>query len=196
MTKNHEICFACGEGEYREVQEDYAVELPGGEVLTVPKLTILRCEKCGEETVPPESSRRIEAAVDEHQDTLSPGAVRSFLDQFHVDQTEAAEALGMGSKTFHRWARGTQKVSRSMGYFLRALMAHPAVYDWIRNRSWRRASRKETEFVALRLGGYWESDYSIRFPASGGRVGGVSFSISASPRKFNAARGLLSASIR
>ena len=119
--------------------------MPDGDTLTVPKLLILRCDKCGEDTIPPDSSRRIETAVDQHQDTLPPAAVRSFLEQFQIDQTEAAEALGMGGKTFHRWARGTQRISRSMGYFLRALMAHPDVFEWIRDRRWRHAEPKTSE---------------------------------------------------
>lgn len=198
MNIHPETCFACGEGHYQEVIEDYRLDLPEGETLTVPKLLVLRCNKCGEDTIPPESSRRIETAVEQHQDTLPAAAVRAFLEQFQVDQTEAAEALGMGGKTLHRWARGTQRVSRSMGYFLRALMAHPAVYEWIRDRRWRRAEQKAGETIAMQLGGYWEADYQVRFPASFGRTGGVQVEAGAKPaiRRFNAARGLLTANIR
>ncbi len=198
MSVHPEICFACGEGHYQEVIEDYRLDLPEGETLTVPKLLVLRCDKCGEDTIPPESSRRIETAVDQHQDTLPPAAVQAFLEQFQVDQTEAAEALGMGGKTLHRWARGTQRVSRSMGYFLRALMAHPAVYEWIRDRRWRRAEQKAGEIIAVQLGGYWEADYQVRFPASLGRIGGGQVESGAKPavRRFNAARALLTANIR
>ena len=145
MSHHPKICFACGEGSYREVLVDYVLELPDGDTLTVPQLLILRCDKCGEDTIPPDSSRQIETAVDQHQDTLPPAAVRSFLEQFQIDQTEAAEALGMGGKTFHRWARGTQRISRSMDYFLRALTAHPAVFEWIRDRRWRHAELKTRE---------------------------------------------------
>lgn len=198
MSTHPATCFACGEGHYQEVIEDYRLDLPEGETLTVPKLLVLRCDKCGEDTVPPESSRRIEAAVDQHQDTLPPAAVRAFLEQFQVDQTEAAEALGMGGKTLHRWARGTQRVSRSMGYFLRALMAHPAIYEWIRDRRWRCAEQKAGEIVAVQLGGYWKADYQVRFPASLGRTGGGQVESGAKPvvRRFNAARALLTAKIR
>ena len=142
MIAHPETCFACGLGPYQEVVEDYRIDLPEGEILTVPKLLILRCAKCGEETIPPESSRRIETAVDQCQETLTPREVRAFLAEFGLDQTEAAQALGLGGKTFHRWARGTQRVSRSMGYFLRALSAHPEVFAWIRDRRWREAERK------------------------------------------------------
>ncbi len=104
----------------------------------------------------------------------------------------------MGGKTLHRWARGTQRVSRSMGYFLRALMAHPAVYEWIRDRRWRRAEQTANQTVALQLGGYWQAEYHVRFPASSGRMSGTR--LEAVPelaiRKFNAARGLLIANVQ
>ncbi len=198
MNKHPEICFECGEGHYIEVVEDYRRALPEGETLTVPKLLLLRCNKCGEEAIPPESSRRIEIAVEQHQDTLPAAAVRSFLEQFQIDQTEAAEALGMGGKTLHRWARGTQRVSRSMGYFLRALMAHPEVYGWIRDRSWRRAEQKANDIIAVQLGGYWEADYQVRFPASCGHKSETDSETKRKPigRRFNAARGLLTANVQ
>jgi len=198
MNNHPETCFACGEGHYQEVIEDFRLDLPEGETLTVPKLLILRCDKCGEDTIPPESSRRIETAVEQQQDTLSAAAVRAFLEQFQIDQTEAAEALGMGGKTLHRWARGTQRVSRSMGYLLRALMAHPAVYEWIRDRRWRRSEQTTNQTIAVQLGGYWEADYRVRFPAS---LEHVNETRAETTRKlkghgFNAARGLLLANIQ
>ena len=198
MSNHPETCFACGDGHYQEVIEDYRLDLPEGETLTVPKLLILRCGKCGEDTIPPESSRRIETAVEQHQDTLPVAAIRSFLEQFQIDQTEAAEALGMGGKTLHRWARGTQRVSRSMGYFLRALMAHPAVYEWIRDRRWRRAEQNQNQTIAVQLGGYWEADYQVRFPANCGHASEIRTETTRKPtgRGFNAARGLLIANVR
>jgi YgiT-type zinc finger domain-containing protein len=198
MSKHPEICFECGEGHYQEMIQDYRRALPDGETLIVPRLLILRCDKCGEETIPPESSRCIETAVDQHQDTLPVAVVRSFLEQFQIDQTEAAEALGMGGKTFHRWARGTQRVSRSMGYFLRALMAHPAVYEWIRDRRWRRAGQTANQTSALPLRGYWEADYPVRFPASAGRGSGTAVNRASNQTRFrfNAARGLLIANVQ
>ena len=197
MSQHPENCFDCDKGHYQSVIEDYRLDLPEGDTLTVPNLLVLRCDHCGEESIPPESSRRIEAAVEQHQDTLCPAAVRSLLNQFQIDQTEAAEALGMGGKTFHRWARGTQRVSRSMGYFLRALMAHPAVYEWIRDRRWRRAEQETNAAISVQLGGHWKASYQDRFPASGGRSSGYQGELSTTLdiRPFNAARGLLSANV-
>jgi YgiT-type zinc finger domain-containing protein len=63
MTNHPEICFECGQGHYVEVIEDYRRALPDGETMIVPNLLILRCEACGEDAIPPESSRRIETAI-------------------------------------------------------------------------------------------------------------------------------------
>lgn len=199
MSNHPDNCFVCCEGLYRHVIEDYQLDLPEGETLTVPKLLILRCDSCGEETIPPESSRRIESAIDQRQDTLPAATVRSFLEQFQIDQTEAAESLGMGGKTFHRWVRGTQRVSRSMGYFLRALMAHPEVYAWIRDRRWRRVEKPTKLAMEVQLlGCYWEAEYQVRFPASGGRTIRTrsKSALNPEPNRFNAAKGLLTANVR
>lgn len=60
-------CFNCDEGELITFVEDFEVELPDGQRLVVPKLQIRRCNACGEETLPPASSRAVDEAIDEFQ---------------------------------------------------------------------------------------------------------------------------------
>lgn len=196
MKRTSDICFACGQGHYHEVMDAYRVTLPEGDSVLVPHVMLLRCQNCGDEIIPPDSSRQIEAAVDRAQETLSPGEAQAFLDFFNIDQTEASIALGMGAKTFHRWVKGTQRVSRSMGFFLRALMAHPEVFQWIRDRRWKHTA--DTAVHGKRdLGHYWEADYNVRFPASYSSVHITQeVSTSVSPKRFNAARGLLAVEMR
>jgi len=98
---------------------------------------MLRCDVCGEFSIPAASARAIDAAILEYSDTVSVEILKEFLTKFHLDQTEAADALGLGAKTFHRWVRGTQRVSRSMGYFLRAMVEFPEAFEWIQQRRWR-----------------------------------------------------------
>lgn len=130
-------CFECDCGVCREVTEPYAVQLPDGDNFTIPALTILRCDACGELSIPAASAKAIDAAILEYSDTVSVEFLKHFLTSFNLDQTEAAEALGLGAKTFHRWVRGTKRVSRSMGFFLRAMVEFPEAFDWIQQRSWR-----------------------------------------------------------
>jgi len=47
------------------------------------------------------------------------------------------ESLGLGSKTWMRWENGEQNISRSMGYFIRAMAKYPQVYQWVAQRGWR-----------------------------------------------------------
>ena len=71
MSENPKLCFACEEGNYREEVKDYLVELPEGDPLTVPDVLVLCCDYCGEETLPPDSSDKIETYIDRHRDTVN-----------------------------------------------------------------------------------------------------------------------------
>ena len=141
MTNHPETCFACGEGHYTEVIEDYRLDLPDGDTLTVPKLHILRCDKCGEDTIPPEFfSENRDGCRSASRHIASNGDSLFFWINSRSTRLRRQRFSAWEARTFHRWARGTQRVSRSMGYFLRAVMAHPVVFDWIRDR--RVASRR------------------------------------------------------
>lgn len=52
-------CFVCGTGIYVEVVQDY-LTVSGRGPIVVPSVLILRCDKCGEECLPPESSDKID----------------------------------------------------------------------------------------------------------------------------------------
>jgi DNA-binding XRE family transcriptional regulator len=69
--------------------------------------------------------------------------MREMREQFGVDQTEMSEALGLGGKTFHRWEKGSQYPSRSMGYYLRLLRQFPEAFEWLRSRRWKRRNGKK-----------------------------------------------------
>jgi hypothetical protein len=57
--------------------------------------------------------------------------------------TLLAESLGLGSKTWMRWENGEQNMSRSMGYFIRAMAQFPDVYEWVADRGWRQDEAEE-----------------------------------------------------
>lgn len=137
MAEYNRNCFECESGVCHEVTEPYEVQLPDGDCFTIPSVSIIRCDGCGEISIPAASAKVIDAAIVEYSETVSVEFLKSFLTQFNLDQTEAAESLGLGGKTFHRWVRGTQRVSRSMGFFLRAMVEFPEAFEWIQNRRWR-----------------------------------------------------------
>ncbi len=163
MTENSR-CFDCDDGKYASVTIDYEAGTQDGNKVMVPNVTVLRCGSCGAELFPPETLRRISAAVAAETDQFSRKQLYRFLEQFELTQSEAAEAIGLGTKTVHRWLRGTQVISRSMGYYLRSLMAFPEVFEWVRRRGWRTSS---LEAAAMRR---VESEQNLslefhRFPA-------------------------------
>ena len=54
-------CFECDRGVCHEVTEPYEVRLPDGDSFTIPSLAILRCDACGEISIPAASAKVIDA---------------------------------------------------------------------------------------------------------------------------------------
>jgi putative zinc finger/helix-turn-helix YgiT family protein len=138
------MCPSCGEGNIISVKRDYIAHIGDGETLRIPNVTMEICDKCGEEIFSIQTARTIDAAIAEHTELLLPKELTEIRMQFKVDQTEMSEALGLGAKTYHRWEKGSQYPSRSMGYYLRLLREFPEVFEWLRLRQWRGRNRIAT----------------------------------------------------
>jgi HTH-type transcriptional regulator/antitoxin MqsA len=136
--QSHLPCPVCDSGRLLPKIGDYLTTLPGGEKLNVPDISFAACDHCGEQTISLTESRKVEEFVAEHLELISPAELRAIREKLGVDQSEMSEALGLGAKTYHRWEKGNQIPSRSMGYYLRLLQKHPESFAWIRDRSWRR----------------------------------------------------------
>lgn len=130
-------CIDCDSGRYEPVVVDYTDVDQNGVQIVVPHVEILRCSACGAELIPTASSRQISEAVAKANDQLSPKELYELMEQFDLNQTQMAEIFGFGEKTYHRWLKGTQVVSRSMGFYLRAMAAHPEAFAYVRERAWR-----------------------------------------------------------
>jgi putative zinc finger/helix-turn-helix YgiT family protein len=131
-------CFECEEGQLVEIVQDYTDVGPDGASVVVPGVKMFRCTQCGEELIPAESNRYISRYVAEANEQLTKVELYAMLEASGLSQKDFAEAIGLGEKTFHRWLKGTQVVSRSMGYYLRALERFPAAFAWVRERGWRK----------------------------------------------------------
>jgi putative zinc finger/helix-turn-helix YgiT family protein len=136
-----QICPFCQKGKFVQTKIDYKVGLPDDQSFIVPRLAVDRCDQCAEIAIPGPSSRRIEAAIAEHTEQLTPRELKQIREDLALDQTEMSEILGLGSKTYHRWEHGTQYPSRSMGYYLRVLHEFSHAFDWLRMRGWRKQTR-------------------------------------------------------
>lgn len=171
-----ETCFECDEGRYEVVTREYEHRGTDGAVVVVPGVKILRCNRCGDEVIPAESDRQISRFVAEATEQLGKAELFAMLEASGLTQKDFAEAIGLGEKTFHRWLKGTQVVSRSMGYYLRAMAAFPEVFRWVRERQWRKGPAvaklespifcQDTRFPAL-AATEWRGRRTIGNPARG-----------------------------
>lgn len=134
-------CCECGQGHYEEVFDRYETVAADDVKVLLPRVKLLRCSKCADELLPPETQKQVDAAIAEQTDQLSPRELETIWEQLNLDQTQAAEVFGLGSKTFHRWLNGTQYPSRSMGYYLRVLAEFPDALEWLKERRWRKKNR-------------------------------------------------------
>jgi putative zinc finger/helix-turn-helix YgiT family protein len=132
-----ENCFECEKGRLVEIVQDYTDVGPDGASVVVPGVKMLRCTDCGEELIPAESSRYISRYVAEANEQLTKAELYAMLEASGLSQKDFAEAIGLGEKTFHRWLKGTQIASRSMGYYLRAMVRFPEAFEWVKERGWR-----------------------------------------------------------
>jgi len=135
-TTNNALCPCCGNRALHRMTRDYLAHIGEGQTIKIPNIQMQVCDKCGEEILSLESAREVDSAIAEYTDRLTPGELTAIREGFDVDQTEMSQALGLGSKTYHRWEKGSQYPSRSMGFYLRILREYPEVFAWLRSRGW------------------------------------------------------------
>jgi putative zinc finger/helix-turn-helix YgiT family protein len=177
------LCPICGKGHLIPKVIDYTVSLPDGLKIIVPKVSVEICEQCGEIALSTAAGRQIDAYIAEQNEQLSPRELERIREDLGVDQTQMSEALGLGTKTYHRWEKGNQIPSRSMGYYLRVLAEFTEAFEWLRERRWREKNRLAV-ISTLRA----SVDFDTSFPDL--RGSGNSPSRLSRPR-FNPARALL-----
>jgi YgiT-type zinc finger domain-containing protein len=139
-----DLCTQCHEGTYQNMTKDYTVELRDGDQCTIANLAQRKCNQCGHVVLPWPSVQRVDRAVDDHTEPVTAEFLMIARSQLQPNMTLLAESLGLGSKTWMRWENGEQKMSRSMGYFVRAMEQFPEVYEWVADRGWRRSRDAES----------------------------------------------------
>jgi putative zinc finger/helix-turn-helix YgiT family protein len=130
-------CPECGEGYLTSKIVDHTVSLQDGLEITVPKVSVRICDHCGETSISLKTAKQIEAYIAAQNDELTLMQLEMAREKFGVDQSEMSEILGLGDKTYHRWEKGNQIPSRSMGYYLRILVKFPQTFQWLKDRGWK-----------------------------------------------------------
>jgi YgiT-type zinc finger domain-containing protein len=138
-----DLCTQCHEGKYQSVTKDYTLELRDGDQCTIANLAQIKCNQCGHLVLPWASALRVDRAVADHTEPVSAKFLKQTRLSLQPNMTLLAESLGLGSKTWMRWENGEQNMSRSMGYFIRAMAQFPEVYEWVADRGWRKDNAEE-----------------------------------------------------
>jgi YgiT-type zinc finger domain-containing protein len=139
-----DLCAQCHEGTYQNMTKDYTVELRDGDQCTIANLAQRKCNQCGHVVLPWPSVQRLDRAVADHTEPVTAEFLKIARSQLQPSMTLLAESLGLGSKTWMRWENGEQNMSRSMGYFVRAMEQFPEVYEWVADRGWRTSQDAES----------------------------------------------------
>jgi putative zinc finger/helix-turn-helix YgiT family protein len=179
-----ETCPFCREGKLVLQQIQYSFESPDSPKVRVPGVWVDHCDVCGENIYPSATSAYIEEFLAELDDQLTPRELERIREDLGVDQGEMSEILGLGDKTYHRWEKGTQFPSRSMGFYIRILAHHPDTFDWLKDRAWRKSNRVANH--SSKVGSSY--DFKVMFPNLSRNQ---STSTQAKPN-WNAAEGLTS----
>lgn len=125
----------------------YKTSLPDGEEVVVPGIVQGICGNCDELFLSITEKRKIEEYISAEVERIDPSDLRQIRERLKVDQSEMGQILGLGVKTYHRWERGSQIPSRSMGFYIRVLNHFPEAFQWLRARGWK--SRENDNIIYI-----------------------------------------------
>jgi DNA-binding transcriptional regulator YiaG len=142
MSLAGQLCPACHQGRFELVQIDHVEDVAEDNPITVKGIWVERCDHCGEPVYPGETVRFIESVVAEQTEQLTLHELERIREALGVDtQDQMSEALGLGTKTYHKWESGAQFPTRSMSYYIRVLANVPGAFEFLRRRAWRAKNR-------------------------------------------------------
>ena len=130
MTTYPRKCAKCRERAVSPVIEDYSIALEHdgrSYVVTVPSLSILVCQNCGNRVLDREANQRVSDALRTAAGLLTPSEIKQYRLELGMTQKELAERLKIAESTLCRWETGAQIQQRAFDLLLRLYFAVPAV---------------------------------------------------------------------
>ena len=126
-----ERCPNCGaesletrQGEYRFTPP---ANIPGGEII-VPVAEWQQCTSCDEQILGPE----LEAGLEDHRykrlGLLRPEEIKRVRQRAGLTQTDMAQFVGVGEKTYTRWECGRSLQNRSSDNLIRLANRYPELF--------------------------------------------------------------------
>ncbi len=117
-------CPLCGNQTLEHKHGEYRFEppqnVPGGTMI-IANATWDACTRCGEEILPDELTRAIEAERYRRLGLLPPLEIRQVRQKTGLSAVDMANLLGVGEKSYTRWENGRSIQNRSNDTLIRLL---------------------------------------------------------------------------
>jgi HTH-type transcriptional regulator/antitoxin MqsA len=104
--------------------------IPGG-LMVIQNATWEECGNCGEQLLSPELNRQLEELSIARQGLLPPRQIKAIRDKLGLSQTEMAERLGVGEKSYTRWESGRSIQNKSSDNLIRLMDRSPEQFSAI-----------------------------------------------------------------
>lgn len=125
------ICPICGveslEARRGDFRFDPPANMPGGQIV-VPDTEWEECASCGEQIL----GAHLEAALEDQRymrlGLLRPEGIKEVRKRAGLTQTEMAQFVGVGEKTYTRWESGRSLQNRSNDNLIRLADEHPELF--------------------------------------------------------------------
>ncbi|MCL2700738.1 MAG: type II toxin-antitoxin system MqsA family antitoxin [Phycisphaerae bacterium] len=99
-------------------------DIPGGTIV-IPDTTWFECENCGEQLLSAELDCRLTEETTRRQGLLLPAQIKAIREKLGLTQSEMAERLRVGDKTYTRWESGRSMQNQSSDNLIRAMDRSP-----------------------------------------------------------------------
>ena len=99
--------------------------------VTVPDLSVQRCDHCGQHVIPNAADDRISAALRAAAGLLMPVEIRTRRTDLGLSQKQLADILKVAEATVCRWETGGQIQQRGFDTLLRGYFAVPQARDFL-----------------------------------------------------------------
>ena len=117
-------CPLCGNDTLEHKHGEYRFEppqnIPGGTMM-IPNATWDACTSCGEEILPDELTKAIEAEQYRRLGLLTPSEIRQVRQKTGLSAVDMANLLGVGEKSYTRWENGRSIQNKSNDTLIRLL---------------------------------------------------------------------------
>ncbi|MDH4203468.1 MAG: type II toxin-antitoxin system MqsA family antitoxin [Phycisphaerae bacterium] len=127
-----EFCPICGHESVETRSGQFSFEppenIPGG-MIVIENAQWQECSECGEQILPPELLEALDKVRYQRLGLLAPDEIKAIRVRAGLNQTEIAQKLGIGEKTYTRWESGRSIQNRSSDTLIRLFDQNPELFE-------------------------------------------------------------------